>query len=195
MVTIFDPFTIRLEQEIVRPRMASPVASICCALLKSDHNDLVCEKACELGVESIIFWQAEHSVVQIKDGAEAKKLDRWKRIAESAAKQSKKTEIPPVELATSLEKLVTLIDRRSLPGDLRLCCSLSPEAKPMSQVLTAGGRVHLVVGPEGDFSPKEEEALCKQGFLRVALGPHVLRSETAAIAAVAMVQAIAGWKN
>lgn len=177
-------------------RMLNPVRSIIFALTKGDNNELVIEKACELGVEHILLWQAERSVVRIaSDQERAKKLERWNKIAKSAAEQSKQAFIPALNLARTQKELFEIMQVLVEPADLRLICSLSPASVPINTLATDFTRVHLVVGPEGDFSPAEETEFLKREFRPVSLGPYRLRAETAAITAIAMTQASFGFKD
>lgn len=169
------------------------VGTLIFALTKGDRNDFVCEKACELGVERILFWQAQRSVVRINAESEKqKKLSRWSKIAESAAKQSCRQSIPQVQLATNIDELFSLLQKTSSQEDRFLCCSLSQGALEIRQIEAPKSKVHLLIGPEGDLTQEEESELCKRGFERISLGSFVLRSETAALAAISMAQGIWG---
>ena len=185
------PVRVKLIRACSDRGEGSRVQSLAFALTKGPRSDLVCEKACELGVRQIIFWQASRSVVRITSEEDRqKKLARWLRIAESAAKQSAKPYIPEVIIVQDNWELLGKLDEIRGPLDCCLCCSLSPSAIAIREIPAPRGRVHVVVGPEGDLTPEEEETFLTHGFQLVSLGPYVLRSETAAIAAVAMVEAL-----
>lgn len=187
------PARIRLVREKARRGGCSRVQSLSLALTKGATTNLVCEKACELGVRQVIFWEAARSVVHVRSEQEKmKKLERWIRIAESAAKQSLKSFIPEVLFVGDLFQLLAKIREVSSPLDSFFCCSLAPSAQALRELATPRGHVHLVVGPEGDFAPAEEEALSGHSFQLVSLGASVLRSETAAIAAIAMIDGLWG---
>lgn len=175
------------------PGDPSVVETLLCAVLKGDHNDLVCEKACELGAGQIIFWAAERSVVQLKDSQSCeKKLARWRKIAASAAAQSKRSTIPGIYLAESLAAAMGILNKDCKTEDLRIYCALGAEIPPMRNLSPGAGRVHLLIGPEGDFTPVEQMLAENEGFVGAGLGALTLRSETAAIAAVAMANALWG---
>lgn len=190
-----DVVTVRLLSKRERSTSASRVSSLIFALAKGGNTDLVCEKACELGVRTIILWQSERSVLRVEDKERSKKLARWNSIVESAAKQSGNDVIPKVHLALNLKELLSLIANIRTPSDRAFLCSLSPGAKLPQEISAPAASLHLAVGPEGDFTDNEEAALIDQGFERLSLGPLVLRCETAAIVAISMVHGAWGFLN
>ena len=164
-----------------------PLRSVSVALLKGDRNDLACEQLTQFAVQRIIFWQAQRSVSKIKGAEEqGRKLTRWKRICEAAAKQSGQSCVPEIEFARDIERLIQLISSEHAPEDLHLFCSLLPAAREISSFPRKPGNVHLIIGPEGDFSPEEEGIMLKHGLMPLSLGYCRFRSETAAVAAAAM---------
>lgn len=194
LVTTTEPFVVRIVREKIGLKGRSRVASLTFGLAKGKNTEFVCEKACELGVRTLILWQASHSVVRIDSGQDRlKKLDRWNKILESAGKQSGNDVIPRLVLALNLHELFEAIDGASNPGDRKFICSLSPGAKTPIELMTPPGEVHLVVGPEGDFSEEEEKELLKRQFEPLSLGPLVLRCETAAVVAVSMTNGAWGF--
>ena len=187
------PLKATITAEHANATTTSRVKTLCLALLKGERGDLVIEKACELGVHKIIVYSAERSIVQLGDGqAQANKLARWNKIALAAAKQCKRTSIPEILYEPNLTSLFKQLSETKASEDRLLCCSLSAGALELRKLRPATGYVHLLVGPEGDLTPTEEEALVKFGFELVNLGPNTLRAETAAIAAVAMAQGVWG---
>lgn len=182
----------RLAARICSPptptNQTSKVGHLIFALAKGDKNDLVLEKACELGARSIILWQAERSVVKIEAKNIDAKLSRWQKICKAAAEQCGNPHIPRVSFATHQQELIDELSKDLSPNDLKLICSLHKNSKPLREITSPKGLVHLAVGPEGDFAPHEEELFISSGFLPISLGPRVLRCETAAIVALAAVQ-------
>lgn len=167
-------------------------ASLCFALCKGEKNDLVLEKSCELGVQRVIFWQSERSVSRIKDNAEQKLL-RWQRILESAAKQCGRSSIPTVHLAKDVTKLTELLSSYQQPEDLIFLCSLTQQAKLARDIkFDRLGAAHIIIGPEGDISPAEHQHFIQFGAKELSLGSLILRAETAAITALASVNAVWG---
>lgn len=164
----------------------SAVSSIALALCKGKVNDFVCEKATELGVRHMIMWAARRSIMKVESRDKEHKLSRWRKIVESAAKQSGRSDLPDVHLVSSVEELIDLYASIAPSPERRLCCSLSPQALPFRKLQPLQTLSHLVIGPEGDLAPEEEEVLFAQGFEALSLGALRLRSDTAAITSIAM---------
>ncbi len=188
--------TIQVLAERLASRLRSPVSSLSMGLAKGDKCDFICEKCCELGVANVVFWQSERSIVRVSSPADCeKKLARWRKVAESAAKQSGNDHITKVHLVLDQSSLFRLLDSLSTPEDRRLICSLTPGAPLPFELQATKAAVHLAVGPEGDFSPAEESAFSVQGFTPMSLGPLVLRCETAAVVAVSMIHGVWGFQS
>lgn len=157
------------------------------ALCKGPKNDLIVDWATELGCSNILFWQSGRSVLRLKNVTEAeRKRERYQKIAQSAAQQSKQRLIPQVSVSLSLEMALKELSRQS--ESTRLICSLEQSSPPIKTVLEKpcpSTPVILAVGPEGDFTPDEYEALTNEGgFIPVSLGDSTLRSELAIITAM-----------
>lgn len=155
-------------------------------LCKGSKNELVCDWATELGCSTIVFWQAERSIVRLKGPDEAKtKCSRLTKIAQSAAQQSRQLRPPTVHVTDSLHNALQIAD--SLGPALRITCSLAEGAAPFEQLLgTSLSATVVVIGPEGDLSDKEDSMLTAAGFVRGSLGPNTLRSELAAVSALCL---------
>jgi 16S rRNA (uracil1498-N3)-methyltransferase len=170
------------------------VSTLACGLPKGSHADQICEQVAQLGIEQIVFWGADRSVAQPKQADS--KLERWQKIAEAAARQSKQNSIPKVfYFSTSTDFFSWLRSRYVASEDLLAVCSLKPEAQSIAAIRSPVGRAFLLVGPEGDFSPQEIKSLDDLGASHISLGPLVLRVETAAVVSVAMGLAIWGWRK
>lgn len=165
------------------------------ALAKGDRDELAAETATELGVDAIIPWQAERSIVRWKGERAGKALAKWRSVVLAAAKQARRARVPEVEEAHDGAQLTRRI------AQARLAVVLHEEAtEPLSVVLDrlagdAGadprtgeerGEVLFIVGPEGGISPSELERFTTAGACLALLGPHVLRSSTAGPAALAL---------
>jgi 16S rRNA (uracil1498-N3)-methyltransferase len=173
------------------PNRQHHVATLIFSLCKGGNSELVIEKATELGVDHIIAYQADRSVVRVKSGSDAeRKLTRFTKVAESAAAQSRQTTVPVISLALTASDLMGQFLPLVESSDLTLLCSLSESAVPINQVCRKGSRVHLLIGPEGDFTSQELSRFDSAGSIHVSLGANVLRAETAAIASMAMVLAL-----
>lgn len=153
------------------------------ALPKSDLPEWITEKATELGISSVCFFQGDRSVVKLKTPADIlKKQRRLESVAEAASKQSKRISIPRVSVVESLETAL-----HGLPTNTTfLSCSLDADAVALRECPAPQSNDYaLIIGPEGDFSPSEISLLTNSGALKVSLSALTLRVETAAICAIA----------
>jgi 16S rRNA (uracil1498-N3)-methyltransferase len=157
------------------PREATLDLTLAPALLKGTKMDLVVEKATELGVRRIVPMISERALGR---GA---RIERWRRIAVAAAKQSGRTRVPEVEAPVALAELV----RRPWPG-LRLVAWEDEHDVPLTALSARADAVVAVLGPEGGLADDEVADARAHGFTTVTLAPRVLRAETAAIVAAAL---------
>ena len=152
---------------------------------KGDRMDLVVQKATELGVRTICPVLCERTVVKLDAARAERRIAHWRAIAVHAAQQSGRTRVPEV---AGVEGLDTWLAR---PGaGVRIV--LSPRADASLSDLAPpppGEPVHLLVGPEGGLSPREVERARSAWFAGLRLGPRVLRTETAALIALGVLQA------
>lgn len=172
----------RVIEPVETPEIPVRIA-LYAALIKFDRLEWMIEKATELGVERIQPVEASRSEKGLLQ-ASAKRAERWARIAREAAEQSRRLRAPEILPAVRL----------------KACLAAGPEARywleegaapPLMRLLTrpaaTGSEVRLLVGPEGGWTGEERAAAARAGWLPVSLGPQILRAETAAIAAVAVV--------
>jgi len=147
------------------------------ALIKSDHFDIVCEKAVELGVHTIMPLRTERSLVEPKN----QKLIRWKKIIESATKQSRRSILAELTEIKSLSHLIE--DTRGF--DLKLMCHENAKTT-MNEIISDRkfSRILILIGPEGGFTESETALAIEHQFDMVSLGERRLRAETAALCAV-----------
>jgi 16S rRNA (uracil1498-N3)-methyltransferase len=155
-------------------------------LPKAEKLELVVQKATELGAWALIAAACERSVVKL-EGKEAAKQARWQKIADEAARQCGRADVPAVSVAASLEAAVAALGL----GTQVLVLDEEERARPLSHAL-AEGPVALIVGPEGGLSRAEVAALTAKGAQPVTLGRLVLRTETAALAALAVIRHLDG---
>ena len=166
------------------------------ALAKGDRDELAVETATELGIDAVIPWQSERSIVRWKGERAAKAHAKWQSVATAAAKQARRAWIPEVRAAVETPGLA------AAAGAADLAIILHEDAvRPFRSVLeswqaTADGSVPreilLIVGPEGGISPREVTRLCSAGAVTALLGHHVLRSSTAGPAAVVLASDVLG---
>ena len=139
-----------------------------------DRNEWFVEKAVEIGVDEITFLKTDHSERDVI------KMERIEKIAVSAMKQSQKATLPILNGMTSLRSFI----QRGFDGD-KFIAHCEPGSKVLLQDAVVPGHNSLVlIGPEGDFSPEEIDMALKAGFKPISLGPSRLRTETAALVAV-----------
>ncbi len=163
-------------------------------LLKGDKNELIVQKATELGVGRVVFFNAEHSVAKASGVQVEAKLKRLKRVALEAAKQCGRSVLPVIDLKDDLEAAVLACGEVSC----KILFSEVEEERGLKDFMRESGgappaanrsAVALIVGPEGGFSCEETAFLAvKAGFTPVRIGPRRLRAETAAITALSLVQ-------
>lgn len=162
------------------------------ALPKGGVMDDIIRHATELGVARIVPLETERTQVHLDGGRSDKKVEKWRTGALEAAKQCGNPFLPEI---TPVQPLATFLgSEATTSADLRLVASLHAGARPLRECITvfrsehgcAPRRVVWLVGPEGDFSPAEMAAAQTAGFLPVSLGPLVLRCDTAATAALAV---------
>ncbi len=154
-------------------------------LPKSDKMEFIIQKAVELGVHKIIPVEMENCVVKLDDKKKKSKQARWQAIAESAAKQSKRNSIPKVsEVLTYKQALeaASKLDVFMVPYENEKGMLATKEALG---TIKSGMSVGLLIGPEGGFSESEAEKAAENGRL-ISLGKRILRTETAAVTAMAM---------
>jgi 16S rRNA (uracil1498-N3)-methyltransferase len=154
---------------------AQPALTIAFALVKGDRPELVVRALTEAGVDCLVPFRAERSVVRWDGTRAAKALERLRAVARSATEQCHRPWLPNVEPVTDLTDLL------ARPG----ASLASRDGAPPSL-----DHPLVIVGPEGGWSPAEEDAAAARSVPRVALGPHVLRAETAAVSAGATLAAL-----
>ncbi|MDQ3206193.1 MAG: 16S rRNA (uracil(1498)-N(3))-methyltransferase [Pseudomonadota bacterium] len=152
---------------------------------RGEKMDLILQKATELGVDEIRPLFSERSEVKLDASRAEKRLLHWRSVVVSACEQSGRARIPavhaPASLAEALEALAA--------GGARMI--LDPEGTIALRGMEAPGEqpVVLAVGPEGGWSERDREQLARAGFTGLRLGPRILRTETAGLAAIAVLQA------
>ncbi len=167
--------------------VAAPVQLIlCAAIFKFDHFEWMIEKATELGVARIVPVIATRTERGL-DKAAAKRVERWRRIGIEASQQSRRDHLPEIDDAVSWK------DALAMPANYRYALEEQSGAKPMASAFpctrAAADSVALLVGPEGGWTDEERVEFGAAGWTPVSLGPSILRAETAAIAALAVVTA------
>lgn len=148
---------------------------------KGERMDYAVQKATELGVRRIVPVETDHGVVSLDAGRWEKKRSHWERVAISACEQCGRNRLPEVAPVISLKAWLA-----GEPTGLGLF--LDPGQSESVGTLTPARAVTLVIGPEGGLSDEERRLAASRGYRGIRLGPRVLRTETAAIAALAVLQ-------
>lgn len=159
--------------------------SLAQAVPKRDKMDLIVQKTTELGVDEIIPVETARTIVRLKGKRRDFKIGRWEKIAVEASKQSGRADLPEIKEITPFEKIIESIDR----FDIAIIPCLSEKAISIKSALEKAKRPKralVIIGPEGGFSDDEIRRAAEKGALPVTLGPLVLKSDTAAIAAVSI---------
>ena len=169
----------------------SPLAvTLAQAVSSGERMDFTLQKAVELGVASIQPLATSRSVVHLDADRAAKRVAHWQSVVISACEQCGRNRVPTVEPLREFHGWVRGLGQRPV-GALRLLLSPRGAARPRDFEPPAAG-VLLLAGPEGGLAPDEEGDALAADFSAVRLGPRVLRTETAALAALAAVQTLWG---
>lgn len=156
-------------------------------IARGEKMDFIVQKAVELGVSTIVPLITERCNVRLDNEREEKRLNHWQSVAISACEQSGRNRIPNV--------MAPLTYKEWLPqakADRAFVLSPHVEEKLSLAPLSKGASVILLIGPEGGLSDQEVSAAIQHGFSGLNLGPRVLRTETAPIAALAVLQYVFG---
>ncbi|MDT8386107.1 MAG: 16S rRNA (uracil(1498)-N(3))-methyltransferase [Thiogranum sp.] len=176
---------IEIESECHPERESELQIELGQGISRGERMDLVFQKAIELGVHSLAPIWTRRCQVQLSGARLEKRLLHWRGIIQSACEQSGRTIVPPLQSAASLDTWLT-------DSDDALAIVLDPGASLSLGELSRASRVRLLVGPEGGLEADEVQRAQAKGFIPVRLGPRILRTETAAIAALTALQTLWG---
>lgn len=181
-----DSVTVKITQEDYQSTNLPVKLYLFQGLPKSDKMELVIQKAVELGAAGVIPVEMKRSVVKLDEKKKQSKVTRWQAIAESAAKQSKCSNIPQVFPVTSYANAVKQASEMDLILVPYECAEGMKATKNALESIKAGMSVGIFIGTEGGFEDKEIEQVRSAGGQIVSLGQRILRTETAAITSLAM---------
>ena len=182
--------TIDGENVTVRILGSRPCAAVLYQCLpKLDKFDLVVQKSVELGVSRIVPVLSMRCVSRPDAKSLAKKLERWNRIAAEAAKQSGRGILPPVSPALTFEQAVREAESA---GGVNLLFYEGGGVPIRERIGEATRTASLFIGPEGGFDKSEVELAAAHGITPATLGPRILRTETAPLAALAAIMTVSG---
>lgn len=158
------------------------------ALQAADKMDFTVQKATELGVARVVPVASRRSVVRLEGERATKRVEHWRQVAASACEQCGRNRVPGV---AEVESLTTYLGRPPAPGVSRLM--LAPGGTVgLAELPPPTTGVELLVGAEGGLDQLEIEGAARAGFVAVRLGPRILRTETAGLAALAAIHALWG---
>jgi 16S rRNA (uracil1498-N3)-methyltransferase len=180
----------RILETIPAPLNATPSIVLAQSLLKGEKMDWVIQKATELGVSRIIPILASHSIVRPKADRIDHQVARWQRIALEAAQQSERWSLPAIDEPIATAQL--LIRSQSAGSKIVLAERSSGVSLTTLPLADTGKEVWLLIGPEGGWDDEELGQVLRHGYTAVTMGPRILRAETAAIAAISVLQSRLG---
>jgi 16S rRNA (uracil1498-N3)-methyltransferase len=171
-----------LERWSVAP--GQPSVTVVQALPKSERSELAIELATEAGADAFLAWQASRCVASWEGEKVVKGLRRWRAVARSAARQSRRAHIPPVDGVLSSAALTHRVRDEVAAGAAVLALHESATDRLADIPVAQADSLLLLVGPEGGIAPEEIDVLTDAGAVAVRLGPQVLRTSTAAAVAL-----------
>lgn len=181
--------TVAVGEERTVERESPLALTLVQGVSRGERMDLVVQKATELGVSCIVPLLTERSVVRLDVQQAARKVAHWRGIAIAACEQSGRNRVPEVATPLALREFTGMARAVGAVGAVGARLLLSPEAAlRLDDVAPPVTEVTVLIGPEGGLTDSEEELARTAGFTPVRLGPRVLRTETAAIAALALLQ-------
>ena len=157
-------------------------------LAKGEKMDFIIQKAVEMGAYSVVPVAMEHSVVRLEGAKAQKKVERWQKIAESAAKQSKRDIIPQIQPVQTMAQMLAANDCQT-----KIIAYECEDKKSLKAALTEAKAAEtltdllLIIGPEGGISETELDVARNSGAVPVSLGRRILRAETAGLVAISAI--------
>lgn len=152
------------------------------SLVKQDKFEFVLQKSCELGVDEIVPYLADYSIIKIDPTKESKKYERWNKILKEASEQSQRYTIPVLSPIATMQDVFT----KHMSQTNIVCATEDVNTKRLSQLCDSHD-ISIVIGPEGGFSPRELAQFTANDFRFARLTKNILRTETAAIYAITVI--------
>jgi 16S rRNA (uracil1498-N3)-methyltransferase len=182
-----DSLTVSVEgSHMTSPLETGPRITLFQGLPKGDKLDFVIQKCTELGVSRVVPFIGERSVARPPERRIQDKLERWRRIAMEAARQSNRLTAPTIDFANDLSEIC-----RSSDHDVKILLWEEEKTLSLKTFLAGAGRpgsVAVIIGPEGGLSVDEVSMAYRCGFNSVSIGKRILRTETAGMALLAILQ-------
>lgn len=186
IIQINDLVTVKRVEEVECNSELPCYVTIAQSLVKEQKMDLILQKSCELGVSEIIPINTTRSIVKLEK-KETKKVERWNKILKEASEQSKRIVIPKINEIMDIKDIV------KLDYDIKILCTVNELSMSLKEVLEKNLhdlKILLVIGPEGGFTDTEEKILIENGFISTSFGSRVLRTETASLYALSIINYI-----
>lgn len=164
----------------------TPQITICQALPKGDKTDLILQKGTELGAYDFCLFAGKRSVAKIREDQRDSRLERWSRIVAEASRQCKRRTVPQVSWQPDAARAAGQSGH-----ELKLILWEGEDERNLKKTLDGAGApasVIVAIGPEGGFDPAEVNDFTQRGFIPVSLGSRILRTETAGLAILAVMQ-------
>jgi 16S rRNA (uracil1498-N3)-methyltransferase len=185
-----DRFALDVTGREEMDREAPFAVTLAQAISSGERMDYTIQKAVELGVAAIQPLESRRSVVRLSADRAQRRVAHWQAVVIAACEQCGRNRVPSVLPLMQLDEFLAASGARR---DSERRVLLSPRsARSLRDLERPAGAIVMLAGPEGGFSPEEERMAEQVGFLAVRLGPRVLRTETAAVAALAAMQALWG---
>lgn len=176
---------VRLGERIAHNPESPLNITLVQSISRGERMDYTIQKAVELGVNRIVPVLSRRTVVKFDHKREAKRLNHWRGVIQHAAEQSGRVRLPELTAVYSFDHWL-----RESGGDR---IALHPAGKaPLAQISQPRGPLYLLAGPEGGFDPQELDLLRDSGVVIATLGPRILRTETAALCALSVLQTLFG---
>lgn len=183
-----DTVTLRLIEKLAADTESPVELILAMCLPKSDKMEFIVQKATELGATSVQPLKSDNCVVKYDDKKSLSRQEKWQKIADEAGKQCARTVIPTVEPIKNIADWFK--DIKQVGDSIKMMCYEAEDRKSVGDFLAEanGEKYILLIGPEGGFSLSEVEQAVNAGFTSVSLGKRILKAETAAVAAMTVVQ-------
>jgi 16S rRNA (uracil1498-N3)-methyltransferase len=192
--------------EVTKEKAPSVRLCLVQALAKGGRDELAIEESTEIGVDGVLPWQADRSIVQWNGAKQAKAAKKWQSVLTAASEQSRRSRVPQLQAKASSKQLERIISQVSSQGDLVLvlhqdatqtwsqieerCARMAERAEANGETST----IYVVVGPEGGISDKEIEQFTRVGAQAVVIGSTIMRASTAGPVALSLLsRALGRW--
>jgi 16S rRNA (uracil1498-N3)-methyltransferase len=179
-----DHLVVEILEERIPAQEKLPAISLIQAMPKKDKMDYIVEKATELGVHSVIPVITDRTIVKWDQAKRGSHVSRWRKISREAAKQCGRLDLPKIFDIKDFSEVIKDAD----DYDLKLIAALSNRAEMLKDALadSKARKIVVAIGPEGDFTSEEVKLAKAAGFRLISLGSRVLKSDTAALAVLSI---------